>query len=106
MIAGVQLMTAQSRPLPYLPAMFGACMVFQTLYLACLGLWALFPALPGHAILVDIFPQFELLTVWSFIYGLIASMIYGWIVASVFVFFYNLWIGLARLLAGNPKASA
>lgn len=99
-------MTAQSHPLPYLPAMFGACMLFQILYLACLGLWALFPALPGHAVLADIFPQFEILTVWSFIYGLVASMIYGWIVAGLFVFFYNLWIELARVFAGKRKATA
>lgn len=99
-------MTVQSHPLPYLPAMFGACMLFQTLYLACLGLWALFPALPGHATLAYFFPQFEFLTVWSFIYGLVASMIYGWIVAGLFVFFYNLWIGLARVFAGKRKATA
>ena len=35
---------------------------------------------PGRSL-----PQFELLTVWSFIYGLVVSMIYGWIVAAVFV---------------------
>jgi hypothetical protein len=86
--------------------MFGACMLFQTLYLACFGFWALFPALPGHAILTDIFPEFEFLTVWSFIYGLVASMIYGWIVAGLFVFFYNFWIGLARVFAGKRKATA
>jgi hypothetical protein len=99
-------MTEKSHPLPYLPAMFGVCMVFQTLYLACLGIWALFPTLPAHAVLADIFPQFELLTVWSFLYGLVASMIYGWIVAAVFVFFYNLWIGVSRAVAGKDKAPA
>lgn len=99
-------MTGSSQPLPYLPAMFGACMLFQTLYVACLALWAFFPSLPGHAVLREVFPQFELLTPWSFIYGLVASAIYGWIVAAVFVFFYNLWIDVARALTGKRRATA
>lgn len=99
-------MPVSYQPLPYLPAMFGMCMLFQTLYLACLALWALFPGLSGHAVLGEIFPQFELLTLWSFIYGLLASAIYGWIVAVVFVFFYNLWISLARALSGRRAAAA
>ena len=97
-------MTIRYQELPYLPAMFGACMLFQTLYVVCLVLWALFPALPAHHVLEDIIPQFELLTLWSFLYGLVASAVYGWIVAAVFVFFYNLWIALARAL--NPKQDA
>lgn len=97
-------MTGSSQPLAYLPAMFGMCMLFQTLYLACLALWALFPGLPGHAALGEIFPQFELLTVWSFIYGLVASAMYGWIVAAVFVFFYNRWIDVARAFTRKGPA--
>ena len=99
-------MTAEYHPLPYPPAMFGACMLFQTLYIACLALWAIFPALPAHALLADAFPQFELLTLSGFIYGLIATAIYGWIVAAVFVFFYNLWITLARALWAKERATA
>ena len=98
-------MTAKYHPLPYWPAMFGACMLFQTLYLACLALWALLPALSAHAMLASIFPQFELLTPLSFIYGLVASMIYGWVMAAVFVFFYNLWIALARMTPLKSKAA-
>jgi hypothetical protein len=99
-------MTGSSQPLPYLPAMFGMCMLFQTLYLACLTLWAFFPDLAGHALLGEVFPQFELLTLWSFIYGLVASAIYGWIIAGVFVFFHNLWIAMARARAGQSKVTA
>jgi hypothetical protein len=88
-------------PLPYLPTMFGACMLFMTIYVACLALWAAFPALPGHAVLADILPQFELLTLPSFFYGLIGSAIYGWFVAAVFIFFYNLWGGIARVVTGG-----
>jgi hypothetical protein len=95
-----------SQRLSYLPAMFGMCMLFQMLYLACLALWVFFPGLAGHALLGDIFPQFELLTAWSFIYGLIASAIYGWVVAGGFVFFHNLWIAAARAPTGNRKAAA
>jgi hypothetical protein len=93
-------------PLPYLPSMFGACMLFMTLYIACLALWWFVPALPAHAILADLFPQFELLTIPSFFYGLIASAIYGWFMAAVFVFFYNLWGWLARMIAGDSGVGA
>lgn len=91
-------------PLPYLPTMFGACMVFMTAYVGCLVLWTLLPTLPMHALLTTIFPQFELLTLTSFLYGLIASAVYGWLVAAVFVFFYNLWGTIARLVAGGKDA--
>ena len=53
-------------PLPYLPTMFGACMLFMTIYLACLAIWTFMPELPTHALLSTIFPQFELLTLPSF----------------------------------------
>lgn len=98
-------MTRSAQPLAYLPTMFGMCMLFQALYVTCLALGAFFPDLAGHALLGDVFPQFELLTLWSFIYGLAASAIYGWIVASVFVFFHNLWIAVARTLTGQRKAT-
>jgi len=88
-------------PLPYLPTMFAGCMLLQVFYLLCVGLWAAFPDLRGHGLLVDIFPGFKLLDVPSFIYGLIASAMYGWFIAVVFVFFYNLWAGVARLLFGG-----
>jgi hypothetical protein len=39
--------------------------------------------------------------VGSFIYGLIASMIYGWIVAIIFVFFFNLWPQLIAVVSGQ-----
>ena len=40
----------------------------------------------------------------SFIYGLIASMFYGWIVAIIFVFFYNLWTTFAGKIMGRKYA--
>jgi hypothetical protein len=52
-----------------------------------------------------VFPNFTLLTIGSFIYGLIASGVYGWIVAIIFVFFYNLWPGLAAALFGQRIVS-
>lgn len=91
-------------PLPYLPTMFGACMLFMTVYLACLAIWTFMPELPTHALLSTIFPQFELLTLPSFFYGLIASALYGWFVAVVFVFFYNLWGAIARVVVGGKDA--
>src|SRR5215468_8154004 len=77
--------------LPYLRTMFATCMLFQVIFVLCVLLWLADPSLKGHYLLPAIFPNFTLLTIGSFIYGLIASGVYGWIVAIVFVFFYNLW---------------
>jgi hypothetical protein len=91
--------------LPYLRTMFATCMLFQVVYVLCVLLWIANPDLKGHALLPAIFPNFTLLTVGSFIYGLIASMIYGWITASIFVFFYNLWPMVAAPVVGPRTAS-
>lgn len=77
--------------LPYLRTMFATCMTFQAIYLACVVLWFIAPDLSGHALLVSFFPQFKLLDTPSFVYGLILSGLYGWLVAAPFVFFHNLW---------------
>jgi hypothetical protein len=91
--------------MPYLRTMFASCMLFQLVYVACAVLWIAYPDLKGHAVLPAIFPNFTLLTVGSFIYGLMASMIYGWIAAIVFVFFYNLWPRFAVALIGSRATS-
>lgn len=91
--------------LPYLRPMFATCMLFQVIYVLCVFLWLALPDLKGHALLPAVFPNFTLLTVGSFIYGLIASMIYGWIAAVIFVFFYNLWPSLAVLLFGQKAVT-
>ena len=90
----------KSQPIRYLPAMFATCMLFMTMYGICIALWFLFPDMPGHATLETIFPGFKLLDFSSFHYGLIMSAIYGWFIAVVFVFFYNLWPKFARALFG------
>ena len=91
--------------LPYLRAMFATCMLFQVVYVLCVLLWLALPALKGHALLPAVFPNFTVLTIGSFIYGLIASMIYGWIAAIIFVFFYNLWPTVAKALFGERSAT-
>jgi hypothetical protein len=91
--------------LPYVRTMFATCMLFQVIYVLCVLLWLGFPDLKGHALLPAVFPNFTLLTIGSFIYGLIASGVYGWIVAIIFVFFYNLWPGLAAALFGQRIVS-
>lgn len=91
--------------LPYLRTMFATCMLFQVIYVLCVALWLAFPELKGHALLPAIFPNFTLLTIGSFIYGLIASMVYGWITAIVFVFFHNLWPSVAGLVFGQKATS-
>ena len=90
--------------LPYIRTMFATCMLFQVIYVLCVLLWLGFPDLKGHALLPAIFPNFSLLTIGSLIYGLIASGVYGWIVAIIFVFFYNLWPDLAAALFGQRAA--
>ena len=92
---------AKSSPRPYLPTMFATCMLFQVTYVLCVALWLAFPELKGHVLLTDIFPGFVLLDVPNFIYGLLASAVYGWFVAVVFVFFYNMWPNVARLILGK-----
>ena len=84
--------------------MFASCMLFQTLYVLCVAMWLVFPDLSGHLLLTNIFPQFRLLDLPSFIYGLILSAVYGWFVAIVFVFFYNLWPQFIGLLSGGRTA--
>jgi hypothetical protein len=76
-------------------------MLFQVLYVLCVAMWFVAPNLPGHAALTQIFPQFNLLDVPSFIYGLVLSMMYGWFVSATFVFFYNLWPRVAGLISGR-----
>jgi hypothetical protein len=73
--------------LPYVRTMFATCMLFQVIYVACVLLWFIDPNLKGHYLLPAIFPNFTLLTIGSFIYGLIASGLYGWIIAITFAFF-------------------
>jgi hypothetical protein len=87
--------------LPYLRTMFATCMLFQTIYVLCAVLWLALPDLKGHALLQAVFPYFTLLSVGSFIYGLVASMIYGWIAAIIFVFFCNLWPQLVAAVFGQ-----
>src|SRR6476646_9648406 len=90
--------------LPYLRTMFATCMLFQVIYVLCVLLWLAFPDLKGHALLPALFPNFTLLTIGSFIYGMVASGVYGWIVAIIFAFFYNLWPDLAAALFSQRTA--
>lgn len=84
--------------LPYFRTMFATCMLFQVVFVLCVLLWLAYPDLQGHAVLPAVFPNFKLVTIGSFIYGLIASMVYGWIAAIIFVFFYNLWPAVVAAL--------
>ena len=91
--------------LPYVRTMFATCMLFQVIFVLCAALWLVSPDLKGHALLPVIFPNFTLLTIGSFIYGLVASMLYGWVVAIIFVFFYNLWPTFAGKIMGRELAA-
>ncbi|QOZ28486.1 hypothetical protein XH93_36495 [Bradyrhizobium sp. CCBAU 51753] len=87
--------------LPYVRTMFATCMLFQSIYVLCVLLWLIAPDLRGHELLPTIFPSFKLTTVGSFIYGLVASMLYGWATAVIFVFFFNLWPRFAAAVLGE-----
>jgi hypothetical protein len=78
-------------------------MLFQVIYVLCVALWLAFPDLRGHELLPSIFPGFKLITTGSFIYGLVASMLYGWTVAIIYVFFFNLWPRLAAAGSGTVQ---
>ena len=73
----------KERSLPYLPAMFAACMLFMVIYMLCVLLWTFFPDLAGHAMLTAIFPKFKFLDMPNFFYGMIMSAMYGWFMAIV-----------------------
>ena len=88
-------------PLPYLPNMFASCMVMMVVYSLCVLLWVFFPEMAGHAVLLSIFPGFELLDIKNFIYGMLMSAIYGWFISATYVFFHNQWPRWIRLVAGN-----
>lgn len=94
------------QPLLYLPAMFATCMLFQVLYVACVGLWFINPDLKGHEVLFALIPGFKLLDFVSFIYGFFLMMLYGWAVAITFVFFYNFFPKWARLIGIKGYAEA
>jgi hypothetical protein len=91
--------------LPYARTMFATCMLFQVVYVLCAILWVLIPDLKGHTLLVALFPNFTLLTIGSFTYGLIASGVYGWVASAIFVFFYNLWPAVEASLFGRPRGA-
>jgi hypothetical protein len=73
-------------------------MLFQVIFVLCVLLWFADPNLKRHYLLPAIFPNFTLLTIGSFVYGFIASGVYGWLVAITLVFFYNLWPVLVQAL--------
>jgi len=53
--------------------------------------------------LSDLIPGFQLLDAQSFLYGLIVMAIYGWFVAVIFAFFFNLWPSFVRVFPGNKR---
>jgi hypothetical protein len=98
------------KPLPYSATMFATSMLFAMIYIACVVSWSLLPDLPPHAVMLSLFPQVELLTGPTFLYGLVCAVVYGSLIAAIFVSFYKLWPHLAafvwqqaRLLARRPN---
>jgi hypothetical protein len=77
--------------LPYLRTMFATCMLFQVIYVLCALLWLIYPGLKGQLPTARDLPKLYIVDRWKLHLWVIASGVYGWIVAIIFVFFYNLW---------------
>ena len=63
---------------------------FVISYVLCVLVYLVFPDVgSGHALLTLLLPGFKLLSLGTFLLGLVESFIYGWFVALVFGPLYN-----------------
>ncbi|MDX2144141.1 MAG: hypothetical protein SFV19_12360 [Rhodospirillaceae bacterium] len=86
---------------PYLPHMFAWCMVLMTVFTVCAVAWLIDPVLPGHMLLQFFVPGFETMSLGVFALGFILAGIYGNLLGAVYVFFFNLWPALWRVVFGG-----
>jgi hypothetical protein len=87
--AGVPLPSA-TRTIPVLAFGLSLSLFFVISYVVCVIGYLVFPGLPiNHAALAIFLPGFELLTLSSFLLGLIESAAYGWYIALVFAPLHN-----------------
>ena len=68
-------------------------LLFAIAYVLCVVFYLISPDVAsGHAILMLLLPGFKLLSLVSFLLGLVESFAYGWFVALVFAPLYNFFL--------------
>lgn len=69
---------------------FASSIFLAVSFVLCVLSYVLFPALPiAHSALLLVLPGFELLTMRSFVLGLIESFGWGWYISLIFAPLYN-----------------
>jgi hypothetical protein len=96
-------MTEPTQRMAYLPRMFAWCMLSMTVFVVCAVVWLIDDTLPGHMLLAFFIPGFETLTPGTFVLGFVLAGVYGNLLAVAYVFFLNLWPGIARALFGTAS---
>ncbi|WP_067739073.1 DUF5676 family membrane protein [Novosphingobium naphthalenivorans] len=85
--------TGTARTVPVLALGMALSLFLVISYLLCIALYFLSPGMvEGHAMLVLFLPGFKLLSLPSFILGLVESFGYGWFIALVFAPIYNFFV--------------
>jgi len=78
------------RTIPVFAFGMSLSLFFVISYVICVIGYLLLPGLPiNHAALAIFLPGFELLTLPSFVLGLVESFAYGWYIALIFGPLYN-----------------
>jgi hypothetical protein len=79
-----------TRTIPVLAFGMSMSLLFVISYVICVIGYLALPGLPiNHAALAIFLPGFELLTLPSFVLGLVESFAYGWYIALIFGPLYN-----------------
>jgi len=87
--------------LPYVRTMFATGMLFQVIYVACVLLWFIDPQSERALVAAIDFSELYAADNWKLHLWPDRERPEGWIAAITFVFFYNLWPGLALALFGR-----
>ncbi len=88
--------TSAYRRIPVFALGMGVSLFLAISYVLCVLGYLLFPGLPiEHSALAIFLPGFTLLSLPSFLLGLIESFAWGWYVALVFAPIYNYFVARA-----------
>ena len=90
--AGVKL-SGTTRMIPVFALGMALSLFFVFSYVICVIGYLLFPGLPiEHAALAIFLPGFSLLSIPTFLLGLVESFAYGWYIALVFGPLFNFFV--------------
>jgi hypothetical protein len=91
--AGVLLASHSGRTIPVLALGMSLSLFSLISYVICIIGYLLFPSLPiNHAALSIFLPGFQLLSLPTFLLGLVESFAYGWYIALIFGPLYNFFV--------------